>query len=212
MNKTMVNITVSLISQEEKNLIEALCKKYDIKNYTINPDGSIDVMGDVSLNSKQLRHIPLKFNKVGGDFDCNNNRLGSLKGCPVIVGGNFNCSNNHLTSLEGCPRRVSGFVCNNNTQLTSLYGCPDSVLHTFNCGFNGLTSLEFSPTDFVDFLCYENDNLPSEINNTFIGYGTLSKESRVIFIKYQQYFNVWLPEFNLDGMNELIAEIKDGLR
>jgi hypothetical protein len=30
--------------------------------------------------------------------------------------------------------------------------------------------------------------------------------------KYQYYFNVWTPEFNLDGFNELVDEIRDGLR
>ena len=40
---------------------------------------------------------------IGGDFECNRNRLTSLEGCPVEVLGKFNCSNNELTSLEGCP-------------------------------------------------------------------------------------------------------------
>jgi hypothetical protein len=26
------------------------------------------------------------------------------------------------------------------------------------------------------------------------------------------YYDVWTPEFNEDGMNDLIAEIKDGLK
>jgi hypothetical protein len=35
-----------------------ICKKYNIQNYTINPDGSIDVNGDVWLSNKKLTKIP----------------------------------------------------------------------------------------------------------------------------------------------------------
>jgi hypothetical protein len=35
----------------------------------------------------------------------------------------------------------------------------------------------------------------------------------MIFVKkYQKYYDVWLPSFNIDGFNELIAEIMDGLK
>ena len=55
--------------------IHDICEKYDIKNYTINPDGSIDVDDGVDLSGKDLIKIPLKFNKVNGWFDCSYNRL-----------------------------------------------------------------------------------------------------------------------------------------
>jgi hypothetical protein len=34
--------------------IKEICRKYKIKNYTINPDGSIDVDGGVDLFFKHL--------------------------------------------------------------------------------------------------------------------------------------------------------------
>ena len=55
--------------------IDEICEKYGIKNYTINDDGSIDVDSDVYLNGSNLTQIPLKFNKVTGDFYCYNNSL-----------------------------------------------------------------------------------------------------------------------------------------
>lgn len=40
---------------------------------------------------------------MGGNFNCDSNRLTSLEGAPRYIDGNFNCSNNWmtLTSLEG---------------------------------------------------------------------------------------------------------------
>ena len=116
--------------KESKEDIHSLCKKYDIRNYTINEDGSIDVDGNVYLNGKKLIELPLKFGKVSGHFNCSRetnlipawNQLTSLEGSPREVGGDFHCYRNQLTSLEGSPREVGGdFHCSNN-QLESLEG------------------------------------------------------------------------------------------
>jgi hypothetical protein len=89
--------------KESKTDIDSIPKAYGIMNYTINPDGSIDVDGDVGLNNERLTKLPLKFRNVGGDFYCSYNNLPSLEGCPQTVGGDFYCRNNQLTSLEGLP-------------------------------------------------------------------------------------------------------------
>ena len=39
-------------SNEQK--IHDICKKYNIKNYSINTDGSIDVDGNVDLSNQKL--------------------------------------------------------------------------------------------------------------------------------------------------------------
>ena len=69
---------------------------YEIKNYTINDDFTIDVNGDVNLYNQSLTCFPsfIKFNEVSGYFDCTNNQLTSLEGCPTIVGASFYCWNN----------------------------------------------------------------------------------------------------------------------
>ena len=41
--------------------INEICKKYNIKNYTINQDVSIDVNGYVDLYNIGLTKLPLKF-------------------------------------------------------------------------------------------------------------------------------------------------------
>lgn len=102
--------------------IHNICKEYNITNYTINPDGSIDVDGNVDLSYMDLTEIPLKFNKVSGSFYCHDNQLKSLVGGPKEVGRNFDCYNNQLTSLERSPIELGGsFYCYKN-QLTSLEG------------------------------------------------------------------------------------------
>ena len=58
---------------ESFNDIETTCKKYNIKNYTINTDGLVDVNGDVFLYNKGLTKLPLKFGKVTGYFGCRDN-------------------------------------------------------------------------------------------------------------------------------------------
>ncbi len=119
-----------------------ICKKYDIRNYTINPDGSIDVDGDVYLSQKALYNIPLKFNKVNGDFGCSDNNLTSLENCPNEVNGDFICANNNLTSLEGCPKYIGGYFDCSENKLKNLVGSPEHVNKYFHCSSNELTSLK----------------------------------------------------------------------
>jgi hypothetical protein len=144
---------------EEFNHIDNICKMYDIKRYTINEDGSIDVNGDVDLDNRRLTKLPLKFNLVSGDFDCSHNQLTSLEGSPKEVGGIFSCNHNRLKTIEGSPKEVGGdFDCSNN-QLISLIGCPTSVggdFYSYGVS-NKLTTLEgFSTKISGNFVCIGN--------------------------------------------------------
>jgi hypothetical protein len=102
-------------------MISLICEKYNIINYTINDDGSINVNGDVWLYDKELTELPLTFNKVTGYFTCSCNQLTSLKGSPRWVGGNFYCNGNQLTSLEFSPDYVGGFFNCRWNRLTDNY-------------------------------------------------------------------------------------------
>ena len=84
---------------EEYNDIASICKKYGIKDYIINPDGSIDIDGYVDISYEKLTKIPLKFGKVSGFFDCSNNQLTTLKNASKEVGRYFSCSGNKLPKL-----------------------------------------------------------------------------------------------------------------
>jgi len=144
---------------ESKQEVDSICRKYVIQDYTINPDGSIDVDGNVDLSSRGLKKIPLKFRNVRGNFYCNYNQLTSLEGCPQSVGGAFSCHSNKLTSLEGCPQSVGGnFYCSKN-QLTSIEGCPQSVSGNFSCSENQLTSIEGCPQSVGGFFSCSTNQL-----------------------------------------------------
>jgi len=147
---------------ESKDDIASICKKYNITNYTINSDGTIDVDDDVDLrgsgfwdffkskglgkkNNWTLDILPLKFGKVSGSFDCRYNYLTTLEGCPIEVSGDFYCSDNLLTSLEGCPSEVRRFLAGDNLFI-DLTGCPQIINGDFNVSRNpNLTSLKGGP-------------------------------------------------------------------
>jgi len=114
---------------EEKNLIwNPLSKCYDC-------GGNVRVLDDMVIDGK----LKIKFGKVGGGFDCSNNKLTTLEGAPQEVRGGFYCNNNNLTSLECAPQKVGG---------------------NFNCSSNNLTSLECAPQKVGgDFYCRHNPNL-----------------------------------------------------
>ena len=177
----------NIISKEYNDEIWSLCRTYGIKGYSINKDGSIDVAGDVDLYSRNLDKLPLRFGKVSGNFICSHNKLTTLEGCPSVVGEIFDCEHNLLTSLEHSPTKVGmDYDCKYNL-LNSLLGCATEVLGSISIEYYGL---------------------PKVFTNAF---QNLSHDDKAIFLKYQEYFVVWTPTLNIDGMNDLIAEIKDGL-
>jgi hypothetical protein len=128
------------------NDVEKFCEKYlkDV-NYTINPDDTIDVNGEVDLNERlgDMEKLPVKFGKVSGDFSCGNNNLTTLEGCPKYVGGDFLCGQNKLTTLEHCPNYVG---------------------ERFGCSINNLTTLKGIEKCEIkeNFRCMRNNNIPPE--------------------------------------------------
>jgi hypothetical protein len=167
---------------EEYSSIDAICKKYGIKNYTINPDGTVDVDGNVNLFERGLKKLPLKFGKVGGYFSCRNNQLITLEGAPKVVSGNFYCSRNQLTTLEGSPKEVGcGFNCDYN-RLTTLEGAPKEVGGSFYCSYNQLATLEGAPKEVGgEFYCSYNP-LPEEI---------LNFHDKKYILKWQDDYVIW---------------------
>lgn len=105
-----------------KEEIHRICNSFEIENYTINPDGSIDVNGNVELVVYKLDKIPLKFNNVSGYFNISYNNITSLEGCPKYIGGIFYCNYNKLTSLEHFPNKVKYDIILKNNPLESLEG------------------------------------------------------------------------------------------
>jgi hypothetical protein len=133
------------LSEGQGVSVDDLCQIYNIRNYTINPDNSIDVNGSVDLKYNNLEKLPIKFRTVTGNFYCHRNKLKSLEGAPESVGGDFDCSDNDLTSLEGSPESVGGcFKCRNN-KLRNLKGCSKTINGNLDVALNYITSLEDFP-------------------------------------------------------------------
>jgi len=129
-----------------KDEIIKICQEYNIVRYTINEDMSIDVDGDVDLWNCGLSKMPLKFNKVRGNFWCHSNSLTTLEGAPKEVGGFFTCNDNKLTTLLGGPKEVRGsFYCQSN-KLSTLEGAPEYVGGDFYCWENLLKSTQYKGT------------------------------------------------------------------
>ena len=93
----------------------------------------VNVTGDVSISGLNLTEIPIKFGKVGGNFDCSHNKLKNLKNAPKKVGRGFRCEFNQLTSLKGSPKIVGEEFCCSYNQLTTLDTAPNKVGGWFDC-------------------------------------------------------------------------------
>jgi hypothetical protein len=106
-------------------------RKYNIRNYTINDDLTVDVDGIVDLKSKCLYRLPVQFGTVAASFTCAINYLTSLKNCPHTIGGSFYCSVNDIKSFQYCPKYVGGsFYCvNNSNTITSVVSLLESNIN-----------------------------------------------------------------------------------
>lgn len=203
--------TVSSISKNivDINNINKLCKKYKIKKYTINPDGSIDVDGNVDMGFQHLTKLPLKFNKVSGDFVVGNNQLSTFEGCPNEIGGDFDFFSNRATSLEGCPQIVGGnFAVGYNYSIKTLIGAPKVIHGSFNCVATGLMTLQGCPQIANYLWASHNSKLPKIISEELL---KCDSETINTFVKYQDHYDVWENGFNEDNYRELMAEIEEGL-
>jgi hypothetical protein len=92
-------------------------------------------VGDVDLCDKGLTEFPLRFNKVTGNFICDDNQLTTLKGCPRWIGGYFDCDCNRLYSLEFSPEYVGSYFSCELNYLTDNY-CETEI------GTNFFTSIK----------------------------------------------------------------------
>lgn len=189
----------------DKKHIEEICIEYNIKNYTINDDGTVDVKGNVELFKKGLSEIPVKFGIVTGIFTCSNNFLTSLEGSPKEV-GTFICEHNKLTSLEGGPNKVDiNFNCSHN-QLISLKGAPEYVGSSFYCYANQLTSLEGGPKRVGnDYNCSHNQlvslkGCPDELGNLYCSTNQLTSLEHMpsclnIYCSNNPIYRWWEPKY-----------------
>ena len=114
------------MKREQHKLIKIIrtwLQDYKVKNYAINEDLTISVNGNVDLTFKNIEEFPsyIQFYEVKGTFDCSENKIKSLRGCPMYITGNFYCYNNMLNTLNHCPDTVEGkFFCHGNLRKFEL--------------------------------------------------------------------------------------------
>jgi hypothetical protein len=160
-------------------------------DYQIDPvSGQISVEGHVRMDkSRWVKHLPVHFLTVDGDFDCDHNILLSLKGSPRVVHGDCNFEHNMLKSLEGAPDHVGGnFLCNNN-MLRSLKHAPDHVDGEFICSQNYLTDLQ---------------GLPEHMGNGF--YATYNTEMPLLRLLHHTQVELWqVPDAVNDILNRYVG-------
>lgn len=106
------------------------CKRLNIKSYSINSDGSVDINENVytGIGYVYLDKVSIKFGKVTGDFFCHHQKITSLKNSPRSVTGHFCCDSNKLTSFEGLPEYIGrSLICDNNPvdEIYALNPCKE---------------------------------------------------------------------------------------
>lgn len=116
--------------------IKKIASIYKIKGIKINPDLSIDVRGDVDLSDMNLQKLPLRFNRVTGNFWANNNILDDLDGSPQWVGKDYFVYNNNLKNLDGGAKVVIGEYSAQSNRLSSTDGFPTEVGSDFDVSYN----------------------------------------------------------------------------
>lgn len=147
--------------------------EHGIENYTINPNYEIDVRGDVILIKKDLKEFPgyIQFGTVEGDFDCSNNKLETLRGCPRVVQGSFNCSGNQLQSPFS-DRAIE--VTQNVVCIGAFEELPESIENIFHVQKGKIyTNLDLSLLDEINNFPWQ--TLSEVSNNRYKCLGDLAK-------------------------------------
>ena len=132
------------LKDSKKESIKKFLQVINCRDYKINDDYTIDVVGSVKIRMP-LNKLPFKFELVMGDFDISSCGLITLEGCPEEVEGNFICTNNRLTNLKGGPKIVGGDYDVKQSDLSSLLGAPQHIKKDFDACYNNLTNLKGSP-------------------------------------------------------------------
>jgi hypothetical protein len=104
-----------------RHKIKEWLTRYEIKNYRINKDMTISVIGNVSLRNKKIEKLPdyIQFKSINGTFDISDNKITTLKGCPKMVSIYFFCCNHNLDSLNYAPKKTLSFVCWTNYNVSN---------------------------------------------------------------------------------------------
>lgn len=81
---------------------------HQIKQYSFNPDLSIDTFESVVLSGHSLTNLDVQFKRIGGvgNFFVARNYLSSFRGFPSYLNGNLYADNNQFTSLKDIHKTI----------------------------------------------------------------------------------------------------------
>lgn len=161
--KLFENFKANLLDSNLEDIRDMLVD-YDIENFIVNIDGTVDVNGDVNLGYYKLKilrfpkldKIPFKFGRVSGTFTISNNKINSLEGSPYYVGGDFDISMNKIESFKFSPDEVEGTVYASSNKFKSLEFMPSEIKYDFIVYNNPLKELDSVSNIEGDIFCDPN--------------------------------------------------------
>jgi hypothetical protein len=197
--------------ETDKDKVDKIMERvfYDVENYEINDDGSVDVDDTIIITNASYRKLPIRFNIVKGSFHIQQSHLATLEGFPKEIGGDLRIGQCKIASLEHGPIKVGKDYYVNDNRLTSLKGAPPKIKGTFDCSNNDLDDLKFCPSEVGNFFNASNnyieslDDCPKEV-----GAGFNVKRNK---IDYKNLHNIHKFVKSIGGLNKSNFDI-DGLK
>ena len=142
-------------------------------NYTINDDGSIDILDSVTWYNRftikdsmvetayekfedflpvyvGMHHctnflvFPQKINRVHGDFNIDMNLLVSMKNFPDIIDGSFSAAHNRISSLHYFPKQILANIDIGDNPINLFKGIPKVINGNFDIRYTNLMSKDFA--------------------------------------------------------------------
>lgn len=149
---------------ENPNIKELLRKRFVITGRISIQDNVVGIIGNCRLKPTPIQHqwdtLPITFSTVSGDFECGDEELLTLKGCPSYVGGQFWCAGNELKNLIGGPEYATDYNCSRNSNMHSLKGVAKTIENNFECTECNLTTLEYLPESVGNIIMSYDYRLP----------------------------------------------------
>lgn len=143
--------------EPNREKIEKFLDRYEVYDFSINPDGTVDLMEDFYFGSDRdytakLKKLPIKFGNIQGEFDLSEAyELTTLEGfprsCEAFYFRTYHNGGKGIKSMVGGPVQVSGdySVCDSN--LTSFEGIPEYIGGDLDVSHNPITSLRGAPKE-----------------------------------------------------------------
>lgn len=114
-------------------------------NYHLRSDGLINVTGSVYI--QENTPIKYKYASVTMHFICDHTKRSLIEiGTPQVVGGDFQCMDSMITTLRGCPKLVGRHFTIVGSEISDI----SDVLETAIAGDFGCHDCPLSPQSIMN--------------------------------------------------------------